>query len=233
MMSIRQIWKSQIWKNPIWNRLYRLIHAPSVSPKRTPRATFIEVPWVAQNYSRAARLIWHSERRAWTLLDVWILARAYVPDVRVEVSEEQLDPELHALNCGQIRIARRRPLQIAEDLQFPDLAHSIEEVHLRGVEDLQAEATSANPSAAATNFAGTEASATAVLALRDETCLWLIFDSRVEPFRRDHAERVARGVLRQAEQRLDRQALSDKKAASAFSSPSSIAESDSASRAEP
>jgi hypothetical protein len=228
MMSIREIWKSQIWK-----RLSRLINTPSASPRRTPRATFIEVPWVAQNYSRAARLIWHAERRAWTLLDVWILARAYVPDVRVEVSEEQLDPELHALNCGQIRIARRRPLQIAEDLQFPDLAHSIEEVHLRGVEELQSEASSAHSSAAATIFVGTEASATAVLALRDETCLWLIFDSRAEPFRRDHAERVARGVLRQAEQRMDQQTVSDAKTDAASSANASLAQSHSTPLAEP
>lgn len=227
MMSIREIWKS----------LSRLINAPSVSPKRTPRATFIEVPWVAQNYSRAARLIWHSERRAWTLLDVWILARAYVPDVRVEVREEQLDPDLHALRCGQIRIARRRPLQIAEDLQFPDLAHSIEEVHLRGVEDLQPQTSSGNaPSAEqglATEANATEARATAVLALRDETCLWLIFDSRVEPFRRDHAERVARGVLRQAEQRLEQQTVSEEKVAATSSARSSRAQSNSMPSAEP
>lgn len=232
MMSIREIWKS----------LSRLISAPSVSPKRTPRATFIEVPWVAQNYSRAARLIWHSERRAWTLLDVWILARAYVPDVRVEVREEQLDPDLHALRCGQIRIARRRPLQIAEDLQFPDLAHSIEEVHLRGVEDLQPQTSSGNAPSAEQGLAAEaraieasaiEASATAVLALRDETCLWLIFDSRVEPFRRDHAERVARGVLRQAEQRLEQQTVSEEKVAATSSARSSRAQSNSMPSAEP
>ncbi len=181
----------------LWKSLRRLSHLPSALEASSPRATFIEVPWVAQNYSRAARLIWHPERQAWTLLDVWILARAYVPDVRVEVFEQQLDPELQNLRCGQVRISRRRPWEVAEDLQFQDLSHSIEEVHLR---DLQAGDVRVDRKpeiqGRQTQLWSTEPSASAVLAMRDETCVWLIFDSRNEPFRRDHAERVARGLIR-------------------------------------
>lgn len=182
----------------LWRSLTAFERASGRIETGSSRAAFFEVPWVAQNYSRVARLVWSQDRRAWALLDVWILARAYAPDVRVEVSERELEADLQRMSPGQVRISRRAPVQLAESLQFPDLARSIEEVHLRSVFE-ENESESENQSFPQPIFGGGtggEAEASVVFALRDESCMWLIFDSRLEPFRRDQIERVARGLVR-------------------------------------